>query len=117
MIPIAPRPSGYGPLGIKNLDPDWIRRLGRTGKDCYAAILARDLSGLGSAMNECMQCWEAVLPHTVRHPTIQIDLMAILAYYQTRYAGAMYSGCGGGYLFVASEEPVAGAARVKIRLS
>jgi hypothetical protein len=117
MIPIAPRPSGYGPLGIKNLDPDWIRRLGRTGKDCYAAILARDLSGLGSAMNECMQCWEAVLPHTVRHPTIQIDLMAILVYYQSRYAGAMYSGCGGGYLFVVSEEPVPGAARVKIRLS
>jgi hypothetical protein len=117
MIPVAPRPPGYGPLGIKNLDPEWIQRLGQTGKDCYQAILDQDLRGLGASMNACMQCWEAILPQTVRHPTIHIDLMAILEYYQSRYAGAMYSGCGGGYLFVVSEEPVPGAARVKIRLS
>jgi hypothetical protein len=107
MIPVAPRPPGYGPLGIKNLDPEWIRRLGRTGQDCYDAILARP-GQIGRFDETCMQCWEAILPRTVRHPTIHIDLMAILAYYQERYAGAMYSGCGGGYLFVVSEEPVPG---------
>ncbi|MCX7826839.1 MAG: hypothetical protein N2689_14965, partial [Verrucomicrobiae bacterium] len=42
MIAVAPRPEGYNPLGIKNLDPEWIRRLGQTGKDCFNAILARD---------------------------------------------------------------------------
>ena len=36
MVPVAPRPEGYNPLGIKNLDPQWIRRLGQSGKDCYA---------------------------------------------------------------------------------
>jgi len=117
LIPVAPRPPGYAPLGIKNLDPNWICRLGRSGWDCYNAIIQHDLAGLGAAMNTCMQCWEAVLPHTVRHPTIQIDLMGLLAYYQKRYAGAMYSGCGGGYLFVVSDEVVPGGARVKIRLS
>jgi hypothetical protein len=117
MIPVAPRPPGYNPLGIKHLDPKWIYRLGKTGQDCYQAILAKDLTGLGASMNECMQCWEAILPQTVRHPTIHIDLMSILQHYQARYAGAMYSGCGGGYLFVVSHEPVPGAARVKIRLS
>jgi hypothetical protein len=117
MLPIAPRPPGYGPLDVKNLDPGWIRRLGRSGKDCFDAMILHDLAGLGAAMNECMLCWEAILPHTVRHPTIRINLVSILAYYQERYAGAMYSGCGGGYLFVVSEEPVPGAARVKIRLS
>jgi hypothetical protein len=117
MIPVAPRPPGYGPLGIKNFDPDWIYRLGRTGLDCYHAILAQDLNGLGASMNACMQCWEAILPQTVRHPTIQIDLMAILEYHQSRYAGAMYSGCGGGYLFVVSAEPVPGGTQIKVRLS
>ena len=115
MLPIAQRPSGYSPLGQLILDPDWVRRLGQSGKDCFEAIIARDLNGLGVSMNDCMKCWETLLPHTVRHPTIKVDLMAILTYYQSRYAGAMYSGCGGGYLYVVSEEPVPGSIRVKVR--
>jgi hypothetical protein len=66
-------------------------------------------------MNECMRCWEAILPETVRHRRISVDLAGILRHYQARYAGAMYSGCGGGYLYVVSEEPVPGAFRVRVR--
>ncbi len=117
VVAVAPRPEGYSPLGIKNLDPEWARRLGQSGKDCYDAILARDAAALGASLNESMRCWEALLPHTVRHPTLTTDLMAVLGYYQSRYAGAMYSGCGGGYLFVISErEDVAGGFRVKVRV-
>jgi hypothetical protein len=116
MVPVMPRPQGYNPLGEKRLDPQWIGRLGQSGNECYAAIVERDLHGLGAAMNECMRCWEAILPHTVRHPTLTVDLPALLACYQARYAGAMYSGCGGGYLYVVSEEPVPGAFRVQVRL-
>ena len=116
MLPVNQRPEGYAPLGIKNLDPEWIRRLGQSGKDCYDAILAKDLHNLGQSMNECMRCWEVLLPHTVRHPTIQVDLMGILEHYQARYAGAMYSGCGGGYLYVVSEQPVPGGFQVKVRV-
>jgi hypothetical protein len=116
MLPVAPRPPGYNPLEERNLDPDWIHRLGQTGKDCYAAILNRDIRALGGSMNECMTCWKTILPNTVRHRTVQEDLLELLGYYQARYPGAMYSGCGGGYLFVASEEPVPGAFQVKVRL-
>jgi hypothetical protein len=116
LIPVAPRPPGYSPLGVKNLDPRWIERLGKCGQVCFDAIQRADLGSLAAAMNECMLCWEAILPHTVRHPAIQLDLMGLLKYYQERYAGAMYSGCGGGYLFVVSDVPVPGGARVKIRL-
>ncbi len=59
----------------------------------------------------------AILPHTVRHPTITIDLLGLLRYYQTRYVGAMYSGSGGGYLYVVSEEPVPGGFQIKVRLA
>ena len=62
-----------------------------------------------------MRCWEAVLPQTVRHPCITVDLAGILRFYQGRSAGAMYSGCGGGYLYVVSEEPVPGSFSVQIR--
>ena len=115
MVPIAPRPDGYAPLGKKNLDPKWIEKLSQSGKNCYRAILAKDARGLGASLNECMRCWEILLPHTLRHPTIEIDLMGILEYYQSRYIGAMYSGCGGGYIYVVSYDPVPGAFRVNIR--
>ena len=117
MVPIAQRPPGYNPLGVKRLDPRWIGRLSRTGKDCYDAITAMDLAKLGASMNECMECWEALLPHVVAHPSIDLDLKAILAHYQRRYPGAMYSGCGGGYLFVVSDEPVPGSLRATVRLA
>lgn len=116
IVPIAPRPSGYNPLGIKNLDPDWICRLGQSGQACYAAILARDAMALGASMNDCMACWEALLPHTVQHPTITIDLLGLLHYYQERSAGAMYSGCGGGYIYVVSNQPIPGSFRPRIRV-
>ena len=115
VVPVAQRPAGYNPLGVKNLDPKWIARLGRTGKDCFDAIVHRDLRALGHSMNECMQCWEALLPQTVHHPTITIDLPGILSFYQERSSGAMYSGCGGGYLYVVSEEPVPGSFTVQVR--
>ncbi|MGE5487111.1 MAG: hypothetical protein ACM3ZB_04730 [bacterium] len=116
LVPVNQRPEGYSPLGIKNFDPVWVQRLGETGTECFRAIVQRDLAGLAASMNECMKCWEAILPHTVSHPTITVDLKAILAHYQARYAGAMYSGCGGGYLLVVSEEPVPGSFQVSVRL-
>jgi hypothetical protein len=116
ILPISQRPEGYNPLEVKNLDPAWIGRLGQSGKACYDAIVARDLAALGESMNECMRCWEAILPGTVRHGTIQIDLPGLLRYYQFRYPGAMYSGCGGGYLYVAADEPVPGAFHIKARI-
>ncbi len=115
LLPVAPRPEGYNPLETKNLDPAWIRRLGTTGKESFDAILACDAHALGAAMNACMECWEAILPCTVRHPALTVDLTGLLAYYQSRYCGAMYSGCGGGYLFVVANEPVPGAMKVRVR--
>ncbi len=116
ILPVAPRPDGYNPLETKNLDPAWIGRLGRSGRDCYDAIVARDIERLGASMNECMECWEAILPGTVRHRTLRVDLIELLEYYQSRYPGAMYSGCGGGYLLVASERPVPGAFTIQVRI-
>ena len=115
LLPVNQRPQGYNPLGTRNLEPEWVLRLGESGKNCYDAILRQDLAALGASMNSCMECWEAILPHTVRHPTISIDLKALLANFQARYPGAMYSGCGGGYLIVAAQQDVPGAFRLHIR--
>ncbi len=115
LVPVAPRPPLYSPLGTKNLRPDWISRLGGSGRDCFDAILRHDVAALGASLDECMLAWEAILPDTLAHPTITFDLKALLAAYQAEYDGAMYSGCGGGYLIVASESEVPGSCRISVR--
>jgi hypothetical protein len=115
LLPIEPRPDGYSPLGIKNLSPKWVARLGQSGTDCFAAIKKMDVNALGASFNETMRCWEKLLPHVVAHPLIKLDLKAILKVYQKHFPGAMFSGCGGGYLLVASQEKVPGALQVSVR--
>jgi hypothetical protein len=115
ILPVAQRPSGYNPLGTKNLEPGWIKRLGESGRDCFDSIIARNLSALQASMNECMLAWEALLPATLRHPLISVDLVGLMDYYRGEYGGAMYSGCGGGYLFVASDRPVPGSIGFRVR--
>lgn len=117
LIPVEPRPEGYNPLGKKNLDPKWVARLSQSGRDCYDAIVKMDARALGASLNLNMKCWETLLPHVVRHPLIRLDLMALLKAYQQQYLGAMYSGCGGGYLIVVSETPVPGSFKVNVRVA
>ena len=115
LVPVGQRPLGYSPLGVKRLDPGWIARLGASGRACYDAILAMDLRALGDALNETSRAWAALLPGIYEHATIEIDLLGLLAAYRVAYPGVMYSGCGGGYLVVASEEAPPGSHRVSVR--
>ena len=115
LIAVEPRPDGYSPLGVQNLNPKWIARLGMSGRDCYDAILKMNAKALGESLNLNMKCWETLLPQVVRHPLLRQDLMPLLKAYQRQYPGAMYSGCGGGYLIVVSDQSVPGAFKVKIR--
>ena len=117
LIPVEPRPDGYSPLGIKNLKPSWVARLGQSGRDCYDAIVKRDAQKLGASFNLNMKCWEKLLPQVVRHSALRVDLVGILRAYQEQYSGAMYSGCGGGYLIIASERPVPGAFKINVRVA
>jgi hypothetical protein len=115
LIPVEPRPDGYNPIGVKNLEPKWVAKLGQSGKDCYDAIVQMDAKKLGASFNVNMKCWETLLPHVVAHPSLRVELLPILRAYQKQYPGAMYSGCGGGYLIVVSEKRVPGAFHVKVR--
>jgi hypothetical protein len=76
-----------------------------------------DAARLGASLNLNMRCWEKLLPETVRHALLRVELMPLLQAYQKQYLGAMYSGCGGGYLIVVAREAVPGAFRVNVRVS
>jgi hypothetical protein len=115
LVPVGQRPPDYSPLGTKRLDPAWVARLSASGRACYDAIRAMDLAALGESLNECSRAWDAILPGVFEHPTLTIDLRALLAAYAADHAGAMLSGCGGGYVIVASETPPAGSSRIVVR--
>ena len=117
LISIEPRPDGYSPLSVKNLEPKWVARLGQSGQDCYEAIVQMDAKALGASLNLTMKCWERLLPCVVRHPLLRMNLPGLLKAYQRQYLGAMYSGCGGGYLIVVSNQPVPGAFKIDVRFS
>lgn len=116
LVPVGSRPEGYSPLGIRDLEPEWVARLGRSGRSCFDAILARDVVALGASLNENSVAWRAILPQVYEHPAITADLWGLLEGYMAEYSGAMYSGCGGGYVIVASIEPPAGSARIAVRV-
>jgi hypothetical protein len=115
LVPLGGRPEGYNPLETKHMDPAWVARLGRSGKTCYEAIVAMDLVALGESLTETSVAWRAILPNIYEHATIKDDLWALLEGYMAAYPGAMQSGCGGGYIIVASEEPPAGSSRISVR--
>ena len=115
MVPVCPRPDGYNPLEIKNITEELVQQLGQTGRDCYDAILSKDRKALGVSMNTCMQVWEDLMPGIVRHHTLTVDLKAVMQAYQSEFYGAMYSGCGGGYLYVVADGPVPGGISIRVR--
>lgn len=115
ILPVAQRPADYNPLETRRIEASWVRRLGRSGRDCWDAIISRDLAGLAGSFNETMEAWAAMLPGTVRHHSIEADLEGIVAAYRAEYGGALYSGCGGGYLFVPTERPVPGSFGIRVR--
>lgn len=115
LIPVEPRPEGYNPLVEKKLDPKWVAKLGQSGKDTFDAIVAMDSRALGKAMNLGLKCWDVLLPQSMRHEVMKVDLIELATAYQQQYLGAAYSGPGGGYLIVVSETPVPGSFAVNIR--
>ena len=114
---VGPRPNGYNPFdGGRRATKNIVSQLGRSGQECFAAIKNRDVASLGASFNQCSTAWRRMLPAIFEHPTIKIPVMQRLRYYQRRYAGAMPSGCGVGYIYVASSEPVEDGFQVKVNL-
>lgn len=111
LIPLSPRPNGYDPLEIQDLKPEYVKELGKAGYQCYDAIVQKDLKLLGESMTKTFYAWKKILPNTV--PEWVLEEME--SKYIGKYPGAITSGCGGGYAVVASEEPIEGALKIKIK--
>ena len=111
LIPTDPRPVGFDPIAVKNLEKAYVRELGEAGTLCWESIQKMDIAGLGMAMTATFLAWRKILPETV--PDWLMNEME--EKYFRGYAGAISSGSGGGYIVVASEKEVEGAIKVKVR--
>jgi cytidyltransferase-like protein len=111
LVPLKPRPAGYDPLKVMNLEKQFVKKLGESGHNCWESILKKDVIGLGKAMTDTLLMWKRILPLTVPD-----DIMKELeTNYFPDYNGALTSGSGGGYIFVVSENEVPGAVKIKLR--
>ncbi len=111
LVPLTPRPVGYNPLKIINLEKQLIKELGESGDRCWEAILKKDVTDMGKAVKDTLLLWKKILPYTVPDSIMN----EIETKYFPYYPGAITSGCGGGYIIVVSEKPVKGSVKIKVR--
>jgi cytidyltransferase-like protein len=111
LVPLEPRPDGYDPLKIMHLEKHLIKELGEAGNNCWESILRKDIAGLGKALTGTFLSWKKILPLTV--PDWVMHEME--SKYFPDYPGAITSGSGGGYVIVASEKPIEGAIKIRVR--
>jgi cytidyltransferase-like protein len=109
LIPIGSRPQQYDPLQDRNVTAEGVRMLAESAESCWTSIRGRNVAGLGKSLTKNLEAWKMLLPRAVPEEQEQ-KLKAFV-----RYPGAVFSGSGGGYLIVASEEDIPGALRIRIR--
>lgn len=128
-IPFVSRPDGYSSQRVNHLLDDAVpdaekRRLvaplADASERAWAAIVARDSAALGRALSDTMGAWGGMLPYTL-DPYLAIDdeksaqLKAFVARYDAPHTrGCLFSGAGGGFLMVISDEPVEGGMKIEI---
>jgi cytidyltransferase-like protein len=111
LIPLQPRPEGYNPISEKKLTGELVNRLGESGKNCFDAILKKDVTLLGESMKETFLCWREMLPFTVPD-WVKSEMETN---YFSKYPGAITSGSGGGYVVFPSDEEVEGTIKIKVK--
>jgi cytidyltransferase-like protein len=111
LVPLEPRPDGYDPLKVMNLEKHLIHELGGAGDLCWDAVLKKDANSLGKAMTNTLLSWKKILPLTVPDWVMQ----EMETKYFPNFPGAITSGSGGGYVIVVSEKPVEGSMKVRVR--
>jgi hypothetical protein len=113
LVPLAPRPEGYNPLVEKFLSVENVSALGKAGELCWEGIVERDIKKLGEGMKQTFLCWRRMLPYTVPDWVLN----ELETNWFPLYPGAITSGSGGGYVIVASEKPIPGALKIKVKYS
>ena len=109
LVPIGERPNRYDPLMEQNINRQSVQKLSMAGMNCYNSILRKDLNGLGKSLTDTHDAWREILPLTTNK---EID--NILNSYDNCCAGRTTSGCGGGYVILATNHEIENSIKIKI---
>jgi len=108
MVELFERPDGYDPLVQQNITPEGVGRLSAAARTCWEGIAEKDIRKFGTGLTGTHKAWAEILPLTTNQ-RIE-DEMA-----RHKCLGRVTSGCGGGYIVMASEDDIPGGFRVKVR--
>ena len=128
-IPFTARPEGFNSQTVNHFTDTTIpleqrqqlaRDLAGASELAWRGIVEKNAAKLGKGLSGTMQAWEAALPYCV-DPFKGKDAdksRALRDFWQSydypNTHGCLFSGAGGGFLFVISDEPVEGALKIKI---
>ena len=138
-IPFVSRPEGYNSQRINNLTDEniphservaMVKSLADASDLVWQGIIARNSDKVGLGLSQTMSAWSRMLPFTV-DPYLDesgnegidgVSNSQRLRDFWQRYdlphsKGCLFSGAGGGFLFVIGESPVEGGSKIQINHS
>ena len=107
LVKLFERPPGYDPLLRQNITGEGVARLARAGQECWEGILARDIKRFGRGLTETHRAWAEILPLTTS-PEIDRALDSYDCH------GRVTTGCGGGYIILATDQAVPEGIKVRV---
>lgn len=111
LITLGPRVSGFNVLDHTNVTAEGARALAKASEACWTAILSRNIVEFGKQFRRSFEAQIAMFPNMVDE-----GIFSVIRQYEHRAHGWKLSGAGGGgYLILASDAPVPGAMKIKIR--
>ncbi|MDR2843678.1 MAG: adenylyltransferase/cytidyltransferase family protein [Candidatus Symbiothrix sp.] len=111
LIPLYPRHNGYDVLAGTHITTENAKQLSEAAKNCWQAILKKDVKAFGETIRKSFEAQIAMYPHMVSE-----DILEVLDKYKDQSLGWKLSGAGGGgYLIFVSETPIENAIQIRIR--
>ena len=111
LIPLGPRYSDYNVMADTVFDRDRAKALAEAADGNWDAILNQDIIKFGQTLRAVFEAQVAMFPNMMNE-----RVSALIDEYRDRALGWKLSGAGGGgYLILASEEPIQDSVRILVR--
>ena len=111
MITLWPRKEGYDANGGSAITRANVLKLTIAAKNCFEAILKKDLDNFGKYVVESFEAQTTLFPNT-----LDDEIRKIIDRYRKNALGWKLSGAGGGgYLILVAEKPIENAIQIKVR--
>jgi len=111
LVPLYPRHNDYDVLSGTNLTVEGAKQLSDSSVAAWKAILRKDATAFGKAMQQNFEAQIRMFPHMVTD-----DILEEFKQYQDHALGWKLSGAGGGgYMIFVSDKPTENAIQIRIR--